>query len=134
MIAFIRIRSPSNAPPVFLLEGSTDINPIVFLGKSIKKRLTNSSTNDDFPAPPVPVIPRTGILEFSFFLWISCKVSFAIAGKFSAADIILAIAPASFFSKRLTSSVNKSPIGKSDFSTKSLIIPCKPNFLPSSGE
>ena len=66
-MAFIRIRSPSKAPPVFLFEGSTDINPIVFSGKSIKKRRTNSSTNDDLPAPPVPVIPRTGILEFLFF-------------------------------------------------------------------
>ena len=33
-------------------------------GKSIKKRLTSSSTRDDFPAPPVPVIPRIGILTF----------------------------------------------------------------------
>ena len=67
-MAFIRIRSPSNAPPVFLLDGSTETKPIVFSGKSIKKRRTNSSTKDDFPAPPVPVIPRTGVLFVSFFL------------------------------------------------------------------
>ena len=67
-MAFIRILSPSKAPPVFLLDGSTEINPIVFSGKSIKKRRTNSSTKEDFPAPPVPVIPRTGVLLVSFFL------------------------------------------------------------------
>jgi hypothetical protein len=48
----------------FSFDGSTEINPIVFSGKSIKNRRTNSSTKEDFPAPPVPVIPNTGILEF----------------------------------------------------------------------
>ena len=91
-MAFIRILSPSNAPPVFLLDGSTDINPIVFSGKSLRKRRTNSSTKDDFPAPPVPVIPRTGIVLFSFFLWMASKVFAATSGKFSADEIIRAIA------------------------------------------
>ena len=67
-MAFIRILSPNNAPPVLRLEGSTEIKPTVFLGKSIKKRLTSSSTKDDFPAPPVPVIPSTGVLESLFLL------------------------------------------------------------------
>jgi hypothetical protein len=34
-MAFIRILSPNNAPPVLRLDGSTDINPMVS-GKSIK--------------------------------------------------------------------------------------------------
>ena len=67
-MAFIRILSPRSAPPVLRFDGSTDINPIVFSGKSIRKRRTNSSTNDDFPAPPVPVIPKTGVLQLAFFL------------------------------------------------------------------
>ena len=67
-MAFIRILSPKRAPPVFLLDGSTDIIPTVFPGKSIKNRRTNSSTKLDFPAPPVPVIPKTGVLEFLFLL------------------------------------------------------------------
>ena len=58
-MAFILILSPNNAPPVFLLEGSTDTNAIFLSGKSIKNLLTSSSTKDDFPAPPVPVIPST---------------------------------------------------------------------------
>ena len=61
-MAFIRIRSPNNAPPVFLLDGSTDTIAICLSSKSIKNRLTNSSTNEDLPAPPVPVIPNTGTL------------------------------------------------------------------------
>ena len=92
MIAFILILSPSKAPPVFLFEGSTEINPMVFSGKSIRKRRTNSSTNDDFPEPPVPVIPRTGVFEFLFFNWICSKNGFATSGKFSDEEINLAIA------------------------------------------
>ena len=63
LILFILILSPKRAPPVFLFEGSTEIIPIVFCGKSIKNRLTSSSTVDDFPDPPVPVIPKTGIVD-----------------------------------------------------------------------
>ena len=64
-MAFIRIRSPNNAPPVFRLDGSTEIIPTVFFGKSCINRLTNSSTKEDLPAPPVPVIPNTGTFTFS---------------------------------------------------------------------
>ena len=66
-MAFILILSPRRAPPVFLLDGSTETMAMVFSLKSIKNRLTNSSTRDDFPEPPVPVIPRTGILETEDF-------------------------------------------------------------------
>ena len=66
LIAFILILSPKRAPPVLRFDGSTDTKPIVFSGKSIKKRRTNSSTKDDLPAPPVPVIPKTGVLESLF--------------------------------------------------------------------
>ena len=54
-MAFILILSPSNAPPVLRFDGSTEIIPMVFSGKSIKKRRTNSSTKDDFPDPESPV-------------------------------------------------------------------------------
>jgi len=39
--------------------------PRVLSLKSIRKRLTISSTIEDFPAPPVPVIPSTGTADFS---------------------------------------------------------------------
>lgn len=62
----MRILSPSNAPPVLRFDGSTDMIPIFFPGKSIKNLRINSSTSDDFPAPPVPVIPRL-VLVFQFY-------------------------------------------------------------------
>ena len=70
LIEFIRIRSPKSAPPVLRLDGSTEIIASV-LSVSIKNRLTSSSTKEDFPAPPVPVIPNTGI----FLLLISFLTS-----------------------------------------------------------
>ena len=109
LIAFIRILSPNKAPPVFLLDGSTEIKPIVFSGKSIKKRRTISSTKDDFPAPPVPVIPKTGVLLSLFFSRILSKIGLAISGKFSAEEIILAKARGFLFSNSATSSVITSP-------------------------
>ena len=62
---FILILSPNNAPPVFLFDGSIETIAIFFFGKSTINLLTNSSTKEDFPAPPVPVIPSTGISIFS---------------------------------------------------------------------
>ena len=104
-MAFILILSPNNAPPVLRLEGSTDTKPIVLLGKSIKKRRTNSSTNEDFPAPPVPVIPKTGVFDFLFFKCIWSKASLATSGKFSADDITRAIFFGIFIRKHLYFSI-----------------------------
>src|SRR5687768_9619043 len=59
-IEFIRILSPSKAPPVFFFDGSTEITAIVFSLKLLRKRRTISSVTEDLPAPPVPVIPSTG--------------------------------------------------------------------------
>ena len=128
------MRSPNKAPPVLRLEGSTEISPIVFFGKSIKNLRTNSSTKLDFPEPPVPVIPITGVVADLFFLCILAKDSLAISGKFSAEEIILAILAFSLFFSPLTSSFKTSPMAKSALFTKSFIIPCKPNLRPSSGE
>ena len=70
---FIRILSPNNAPPVLRLEGSTETTARCFSGKSIKNLRTNSSTNEDFPAPPVPVIPSTGVVIFPASVRIAFK-------------------------------------------------------------
>ncbi len=133
-MAFMRILSPKSAPPVFLLEGSTEISPIVFSGKSSRNLRTNSSTKEDLPAPPVPVIPSTGVLRVSFFLWMVFIAFFATSGKFSAEDITRAIAPGSLLESFATSPFRESPMGKSEVLTRSFIIPCKPISLPSSGE
>ena len=65
LMEFMRMRSPNKAPPVLRFEGSTETTAICLSVKSIKKRRTNSSTKDDFPEPPVPVIPSTGIADLS---------------------------------------------------------------------
>ena len=133
-MAFILILSPRSAPPVFLFEGSTDISPMVLSGKSIKNLLTSSSTKEDLPAPPVPVIPSTGVFKALLFLYIFSRVSLATSGKFSAADMILAMAPGFLSLKRANSPLSLFPTGKSDVFTKSLIMPCRPRVRPSSGE
>ncbi len=92
MIEFIRILSPNKAPPVFLLDGSTETTAIVLSVKSTKNRRTNSSTKEDFPEPPVPVIPKTGVLDSFAKAAILSKTVFASSAKFSAAEIIRAIA------------------------------------------
>ena len=63
---FIRIRSPSKEPPVLRFDGSTQTIPNFLSGYAFKKRCEISSIKDDFPAPPVPVIPKTnGFLFFA---------------------------------------------------------------------
>ena len=71
-IAFMRIRSPSKAPPLLRREGSMEMTAIRKLSaQSKRKRRINSSVNDDFPAPPVPVIPIVGIFLLTAFLRMS---------------------------------------------------------------
>ena len=63
IIAFIRIRSPNNAPPDLRRDGSIEISAMLSWSfRSKRKRRITSSVNDDLPAPPVPVIPKTGVV------------------------------------------------------------------------
>ena len=84
---FMRILSPKSAPPVFFLEGSMEMMAIFFSGLERKNLLTNSSVNDDFPAPPVPVIPIIGIVESFALSSISFTKSVFVSEKFSTAEI-----------------------------------------------
>ena len=106
---FIRIRSPSKAPPVFLFEGSTETTAIFLFSKSTRNRRTNSSTKEDFPAPPVPVIPNTGTVLTEAISLISVSASACFSGKFSAAEIVLAIAGMFFNCTFLRSCFKSSP-------------------------
>ena len=63
---FIRIRSPSSAPPVFSLVGSVARRATLVPGLSLWIRSMISSMSELFPAPPVPVIPTTGHSSPSF--------------------------------------------------------------------
>ena len=98
-IEFIRILSPSNAPPVLRLEGSTETTAICLSLKSTRNLRTSSSTKDDFPAPPVPVIPNIGVLILLASFLKDSIMSLCLSEKFSAAEIILA-KPGTFFSFR----------------------------------
>ena len=53
-----------------------------FLGKSRINLLTNSSTKEDFPAPPVPVIPNTGVLDFVEIVFIFERIDVCFLGSF----------------------------------------------------
>jgi hypothetical protein len=60
-IAFIRIRSPSSAPPPRRRVGSIATTATRTLSSwSRRSRRTSSSVSDDLPDPPVPVMPSTG--------------------------------------------------------------------------
>ena len=91
LIAFIRILSPKSAPPVLRFEGSTEMIASRLSLKSIKKRRTNSSTKEDLPAPPVPVIPNTGVFDWSTNFLIAFNSFSDSFGKFSLAEINRAI-------------------------------------------
>ncbi|MBA7572146.1 hypothetical protein ES708_13922 [subsurface metagenome] len=133
-MAFMRILSPSSAPPVFLREGSTEIIARVFFGKSLINRLTNSSIRDDFPAPPVPAIPNTGgsLYSDSFEILLIKGLAFVI--EFSVIDINRAIER--WFLLRISPVLISAtfPAGKSAVFNRSFTIPCNPILRPSSGE
>ena len=60
-IEFMRMRSPSSAPPVRLREGSMEMTAIFSRSSwSRRKRRTSSSVSELLPAPPVPVMPSVG--------------------------------------------------------------------------
>ena len=55
----MRIRSPNRAPPVRFRVGSMLKTAMRWSVRSARNRRTSSSVSDDFPAPPVPVMPTT---------------------------------------------------------------------------
>ena len=61
-IAFMRIRSPSSAPPLLRRDGSIEITATCSASPwSRRRRRISSSVRLDLPAPPVPVMPITGV-------------------------------------------------------------------------
>ena len=63
-IAFMRMRSPSRAPPLLRRDGSIEITATRRLSSwSRRSRRISSSVREDLPAPPVPVMPSTGIVR-----------------------------------------------------------------------
>jgi hypothetical protein len=62
-MAFMRMRSPSSAPPLLRRDGSIDHRDAQALSSwSSRRRRISSSVRLILPAPPVPVMPSTGTL------------------------------------------------------------------------
>ena len=60
-IAFMRMRSPSSAPPLLRRDGSMLMTAMRSASSwSSRRRRISSSVRLDLPAPPVPVMPSTG--------------------------------------------------------------------------
>jgi hypothetical protein len=133
-IEFIRMRSPSSAPPVLRRDGSTAMTAIFSLSPwSSRNRRTSSSVIEDLPAPPVPVMPSAGTVLPAASLSRLC-LSFASSDPASI-DVM------SCESARRLPCFNKSrlfgaycAVSKSQRASMSLIMPCRPIFWPSSGE
>ena len=65
-IAFMRMRSPSSAPPDLRRDGSIEMIAICSRSCwSSRKRRTSSSVSELLPAPPVPVMPSAGTVAFA---------------------------------------------------------------------
>ena len=86
---FILILSPNNAPPVFRRVGSTAKTAIRISGLFLENLSKSSSTTLLLPAPPVPVIPITGVSQIDSFhlVFNSFSISVGIT-LFSMAEIV----------------------------------------------
>ena len=105
LIAFMRMRSPSRAPPLLRRDGSIEITAtrgVSFwssrmitgtraVSLSRRRRRISSSVRDDLPAPPVPVMPSTGTLRAAAD-FLTAAISGASAFSFSSAVISCASA------------------------------------------
>ena len=123
LIAFMRIRSPSRAPPVLRFEGSTLTKPTLSSGKWRSTRRTNSSTIELLPAPPVPVMPKTGAWLLAARASTSARIVSYTSGAFSAAEIMRATERGRWFLTPSKASETSLPMAKSHFWSRSLIIP-----------
>ena len=139
-IAFIRMRSPSSAPPLFRRDGSIEITAMASASSwSRRSRRISSSVSDDLPAPPVPVMPSVGTLIVSTARY-SASRSVAngsspdvLPRRFSSAVISCASwrrSPPRMPSSDAGANVERST---SQRSIMSRIIPARPIRWPSSG-
>ncbi len=131
--AFMRMRSPSSAPPPRRRVGSTAMTATRSLSwKSSRNRRMSSSVSDDLPDPPVPVMPRTGTGR-----WAARERSSASRSGSSAPASSSVMMWARARGEPLvsgSSDVVGSPTGSTSHSSTSwLIMRARPSSAPSSG-
>ena len=84
-MAFMRMRSPSSAPPDLRRLGSMLMTATRSASSwSSRRRRISSSVRLDLPAPPVPVMPSTGVFFAAAAVW-TAFTSLASAWPFSSA-------------------------------------------------
>ena len=137
-IAFMRMRSPSSAPPDLRRDGSMEMIAIFSASRwSMRKRRTSSSVSELLPAPPVPVMPSVGTLDLAAAASSSAR---SACGAASASSAVMSRASARVRANRspLVNAVSAKGAScarsASAAATISLIMPCRPSFWPSSGE
>ncbi len=131
--AFIRIRSPSSAPPPRRRVGSTAMTATRSLSCwSTRKRRTISSVSEDLPEPPVPVMPSTGTWRWPAAASRAARNS-SVSAPVSAP--VIARATASRSPETTASAVVCCCAQRSRSQSRiiELIIPTRPIFWPSSG-
>ena len=129
--AFIRMRSPSRAPPPRRRVGSTARTATRSLSSwSSRNRRSSSSVSDDLPEPPVPVIPRTG----------TCRPAAASASRAassgsrpSSSTVMARASAAGVPSSTCATSGPCDARSTSHDAISSLIMPARPSRWPSSG-
>ena len=126
--AFIRIRSPSSAPPPRRRVGSTASTAIRSLSSwSRRNRRSSSSVSDDLPDPPVPVMPSTGTRRRGPARWTSGRRPFSASVSARATVVGSPVWSPSNDAGATARSTSHSRIIRS-------IIPGSPSRWPSSGE
>jgi hypothetical protein len=126
------MRSPSSAPPVRRRVGSTEITAMRIPGKLARKRLSSSSVTEDLPAPPVPVMPITGVRPPASCHSLRSRDSSASSNRFSSSA--LSMRPTLISSSMSTASGVIVPWRASPARrTTSSIIATSPMCMPSLG-
>ncbi|TWG89477.1 hypothetical protein L599_004200000050 [Luteimonas sp. J16] len=139
---FMRMRSPSSAPPVRRRVGSTETTAMRICGKQDRKRLSSSSVTELLPAPPVPVMPMTGVGP----AWPAAPAAHCLRSMASSAS---EYAPSSIAESTRPMAISSSSDGRvpagwrasaarasralDTRSTTSSIISTRPSFMPSLG-
>ena len=130
-IAFMRMRSPSSAPPPLRRVGSTASTAMRSLSSwSSRNRRTSSSVNELLPDPPVPVMPSTGAERCCAA---SCTAAARASSRPSSSTVIALASAAGSPASTWSACGPVAARSTSQAAMSSLIMPARPRRCPSSG-